>query len=414
MSKSIDTLDPVIDRQRETAIDRQPPAPIDRRAPLTYRVQMPKIDVACLNALRPQPKPSDNPPEATNIHSDDATDPMEVYRVPMGRTLRKRKENVIIDDPGLIASCHCGSEYETEYSASIETHTATSIDNAQQKSIDSLKEESVESSPSNWENDYYNPTMAAYRGEYAVDRHNRLTIDRHSYSSDKPKNEHRPTFPTTHQSTLESTVHEKGTRVAVGQMITITKVMQSTPSRSFWERTRFSHPIDKANHSLIDDKSKSSIDNRPKPPSTVSKKNPNYDNQYLTQDEFGIFRDPDGYARAIDGHALQISREDIADILQMANGADNLFMQQHTVLAHQQRVTNEFYDTPGGIDNCFKQKYRHPTRPSIDIDVPSLIDRRPEFGRRAYDLYGTRRFHWEEKDEYEVYRDHQGYARYVD
>ena len=90
------------------------------------------------------------------------------------------------------------------------------------------------------------------------------------------------------------------------------------------------------------------------------------------------------------------------------------FMQQHTVLAHQQRVTNEFYDTPGGIDNCFKQKYRHPTRPSIDIDVPSLIDRRPEFGKRAYDLYGTRRFHWEEKDEYEVYRDHQGYARYVD
>ena len=55
---------------------------------------MPKIDVARLNALRPQPKPSDNPPEATNIHSDDATDPMEVDRVPMGRTLRKRKEKV--------------------------------------------------------------------------------------------------------------------------------------------------------------------------------------------------------------------------------------------------------------------------------------------------------------------------------
>ncbi|KAF3514517.1 hypothetical protein F2Q69_00006488 [Brassica cretica] len=51
----------VIDRQRETAIDRQPQAPIDPRAPLTYRVQMPKIDVARLNALRPQPKPSANP-----------------------------------------------------------------------------------------------------------------------------------------------------------------------------------------------------------------------------------------------------------------------------------------------------------------------------------------------------------------
>ena len=83
--------DPVIDRQKETAIDRQPPAPIDLRAPLTYRVQMPKLDVARLNALKPQPKPSDNPPEAIRTPSDDAAYPMEVDRVPMGRTLRKRK-----------------------------------------------------------------------------------------------------------------------------------------------------------------------------------------------------------------------------------------------------------------------------------------------------------------------------------
>ncbi|KAF3498635.1 hypothetical protein DY000_02053509 [Brassica cretica] len=76
-------FDPVIHRHHETAIDRQPPAPVDRRAPITYRVQMPKIDVA-----------------------------------------------------RIIAACHCGAEYETEYSASIETHTATSIDSAQQKSTD--------------------------------------------------------------------------------------------------------------------------------------------------------------------------------------------------------------------------------------------------------------------------------------
>ncbi|KAF3559045.1 hypothetical protein F2Q69_00012395 [Brassica cretica] len=76
---------PAIDRQRETAIDRQPPAPIDRRAPLTYRVQMPKIDVARLNALRPQLKPSANPPETTITHSDDATEPMEVDKAPIGR-----------------------------------------------------------------------------------------------------------------------------------------------------------------------------------------------------------------------------------------------------------------------------------------------------------------------------------------
>ncbi|KAF3575230.1 hypothetical protein F2Q69_00058979 [Brassica cretica] len=286
-----------------------------------------------------------------------------------------------IDDPGLIASCHCGDEYETEYSASLETHTATSIDSAHQKSIDTPKEESVDSSLNDWENNYYNPTMAAHTKDYEEERHSSssdqhaeeydedykeeqateytaildeedkllhhsswktnapsidrtisTSIDTHPYQTSQ--NKHRPTLPTTHRLTLEPTVYEKKT-------------------------TRF-HPIDRANRPSIDDNPPSSIDIRPKPPSTVSK-NPNYDNQYLTPDEFGIFRDLDGYARAIDGHALQVSIEDIADILQMANGADNLFMQQRTVPAHPQRVTKEFYDTAGGTDNSFKQKYRHPT-----------------------------------------------------
>ena len=70
-----------------------------------------------------------------------------------------------INDPGLIAACHCGAEYERDYSASIETHTATSIDSAHQKSIDFLQEKSVDSSPGDWENDYYNSTMAAHTRE---------------------------------------------------------------------------------------------------------------------------------------------------------------------------------------------------------------------------------------------------------
>jgi len=43
------------------------------------------------------------------------------------------------------------------------------------------------------------------------------------------------------------------------------------------------------------------IDNRPKPPSTVSAK-AKQNNNYLTLDEFGIFKDPEGYARAMNGH----------------------------------------------------------------------------------------------------------------
>ncbi|KAF3598748.1 hypothetical protein F2Q69_00037567 [Brassica cretica] len=81
---------------------------------------------------------------------------------------------------------------------------------------------------------------------------------------------------------------------------------------------------------------------------------------------------------------------------------------------HQQKVTKEFYDTAGGIDKRFKQKSRHPTRPPIDVDVPTSVDRRPEFGRSAFDLFGTRKFYWEEKDEYGIYRDDQGYVRDVD
>ncbi|KAF2560219.1 hypothetical protein F2Q70_00017588 [Brassica cretica] len=154
------------------------------------------------------------------------------------------------------------------------------------------------------------------------------------------------------------------------------------------ERRRFSHSIDRAIRPSIDEKPPSSIDIRPKPKPTLSE-NPNFDNQYLTPDEFGIFRDPDGYTRAIDGHALQVSKEDIADILQMANGADNLFMQQRNIPAHQHMLTKEFYDTTGGIYNRFKKK-------------------------RAFDLFGTRKFYWKEKDEYEVYRDDQGCARDMD
>ncbi|KAF3566209.1 hypothetical protein DY000_02014958 [Brassica cretica] len=70
-------------------------------------------------------------------------------------------------------------------------------------------------------------------------------------------------------------------------------------------------------------------------------------------------------------------------------------MQQRNTPEHQKRVTNKFYDTAGGVDDRFKPKYRQHTRPSIDIRVPTSIDRRPEFGKRAYDRAGIRRFHWE-------------------
>ncbi|KAG2288289.1 hypothetical protein Bca52824_047893 [Brassica carinata] len=46
-------------------------------------------------------------------------------------------------------------------------------------------------------------------------------------------------------------------------------------------------------------------------------------------------------------------------------------------------------------------------------NVPTVA-RQPEFGKRAYDLYGNMKFYWEEKDEYEVYRDDREFARDLD
>ncbi|KAF3563317.1 hypothetical protein DY000_02015950 [Brassica cretica] len=81
-----------VDRHSKANIDRQPSPPIDQHAPITCRVQMPKIDVARLNALRPKPKPSEQPPEPVRTPSVDGDDPMEEDRVSTGRTLRRRKE----------------------------------------------------------------------------------------------------------------------------------------------------------------------------------------------------------------------------------------------------------------------------------------------------------------------------------
>ncbi|KAF3584388.1 hypothetical protein F2Q69_00030712 [Brassica cretica] len=65
------------------------------------------------------------------------------------------------------------------------------------------------------------------------------------------------------------------------------------------------------------------------------------------------------------------------------------------------------------ISLCNNEPSQHISRGLQTSPMTQLVER-PEFGKRAYDRYGTRRFHWEEKDEYGVYRDDQGHARDVD
>ncbi|KAF3522964.1 hypothetical protein F2Q69_00047466 [Brassica cretica] len=127
-----------------------------------------------------------------------------------------------------------------------------------------------------------------------------------------------------------------------------------------WERTSFSQSIDTRHQQSIDKRPQqsidinntTSIDNHSIQKTTVSEKD-KLDNQYLTPNEFGIFRDPNGFTNAIDSRTLHVSREDIADILQTANGADNLFMHQRS--NREKKSTKEFYDATGGIEISFKQ-----------------------------------------------------------
>ncbi|KAF2615810.1 hypothetical protein F2Q70_00011615 [Brassica cretica] len=170
-----------------------------------------------------------------------------------------------------------------------------------------------------------------------------------------------------------------------------------------------------------------SIDSHSKPKLSLStKKNMSIDYDFLLPDEFGIFRDQDGHARAMDGRILQVSREDIADILQVANGPDNLFTQLRSIPDNNPAVPDEHSRAtttrigshqscrPVGqtsIDEVVSKPFDRVTQTSIGKASSPSIDRRYKCRRRAYDSYGARKFRWEHKDEYGVYRDESGLAR---
>ncbi|KAF3545173.1 hypothetical protein DY000_02005962 [Brassica cretica] len=103
---------------------------------------------------------------------------MRDFTVNKPQTISRR-----INDPGIVAACHCEDEYETEYSESIDTHPVPSIDTSHPKSTDADKEKSVNTYPDEWENDYYNPTIDAYTkqnmhtDEYDVDYEEERAIE---------------------------------------------------------------------------------------------------------------------------------------------------------------------------------------------------------------------------------------------
>ncbi|KAF3570452.1 hypothetical protein F2Q69_00059561 [Brassica cretica] len=82
-----------------------------------------------------------------------------------------------------------------------------------------------------------------------------------------------------------------------------------------------------ATSTAIDSNIKPLIDDHPTPNLEVQVKDNTY-YRYLILDEFGIFRDPERQARAMDGHILNISKEGIAEIIAM-NGCCNFFISKN-------------------------------------------------------------------------------------
>ncbi|CAN6906281.1 unnamed protein product [Brassica oleracea] len=346
------------------------------------------------------------------------------------------------NDLGYIASCNCGAEY----SESIDTHTASSIDSNESPTTDEQYPTSLygkqpkdhftltyqcypdfafqqpnkrgcdDYSIGSWADSGFHESFAVetvipssnedpteeYDEDYWKERAIEIAMQDERYSSHSFNNTSPPSIDRVYSTSVDTHPHP---------MNALTNQLEGTSRRSI--RSKNPNSADKRLPS-IDTPVSTSIDSHYKPkPSLFTKKNMSIDYDFLTPDEFGIFRDKDGHARAMDGRILQVSREDIADILQLANGPDNLFMQQRSI---PDEIGSHQSCRPVGqasIDKVAPTSFDRVTLMSLDKAPSQSIDRRYECGRRAYDVYRARKFRWEQKDEYGVYRDESGYARSV-
>ncbi|KAG5384536.1 hypothetical protein IGI04_036006 [Brassica rapa subsp. trilocularis] len=390
---------------------------------------------------------------------------------------------------GFIGACHCGaeyeSEYETEYSESIDTPAFPSInsnvsmvtDDHNNTSLDVMHPLDHFASPNHcYKHFAFQPPTRRGHDDYSIGSwadsgfHESFAVDtvitspheEHTEEYDEDYWKERAIEMSLQDERLEiqnftNTFQNRSTLCPPHRSIP-TLVQQNNrshrsthrkehrsifaPQRKFRSRRIFPPSLEKSmksNHlkntssekitlPSIDVTVSTSIDTTLNPNLSISKKNnyANIDYGFLTPDEFGIFRDPDGNERAMDGSILQVSREDIADILHVTNGPDNLFSQQRgtpdVILTdpnnHAGVTTTEtnpdLSRQPKGqasIDGIMETSIDRVTPTSIDMDNPTSIDRRYECGSRAFDMYGAKKFTWEQRDEYGVYRDERGHAR---
>ncbi|KAG5388531.1 hypothetical protein IGI04_030072 [Brassica rapa subsp. trilocularis] len=330
---------------------------------------------------------------------------------------------------GFIGACHCGAEYESEYkieySESIDTPTFPSIDSNASMVTDDRNNTSLDvmhpldhfASPNHcYQHFAFQPPSKRAHDDYSIGSwtdsgfHESFAVDTVITS---PNEEHSEEYD-------EDYWKERAIKMSLQDERLETHKFTNTFPTSF-----------NAVHST-------SVDTHPRPAkqpltSIDTPKGTSIDIRAAAkiQEQENIpspTRDPDGNARATDGRILQVSREDIADILQVANGPDNLFSQQrgtpdviqtdpnsHAGVATT-KINPDLSRQPKGqasIDGTTETLIDRITPTSIDRDEQTSIDRRYECGNRAFDMYGARKFTWEQRDEYGVYRDERGHARGV-
>ncbi|KAG5384493.1 hypothetical protein IGI04_035963 [Brassica rapa subsp. trilocularis] len=166
--------------------------------------------------------------------------------------------------------------------------------------------------------------------------------------------------------------------------------MNTLPSTSIEKSMKNNHLKNTSSAEItlpsIDVTVSTSIDTTLKPNLSISKKNnyANIDYGFLTPDEFGIFRDTYGNARAMDGRILQQRDTPDAILTDPNSHAGVNTTEINTDLSRQPKGQ-------ASIDSITETSIARVTPTSIDMYDPTSIDRCYECGSRAFDMYGARK-----------------------
>ncbi|KAF3493754.1 hypothetical protein DY000_02052556 [Brassica cretica] len=168
--------------------------------------------------------------------------------------------------------------------------------------------------------------------------------------------------------------------------------------------------IDRHHHTSIDNHTSASIDDNPPRPHTKKSQKDLHTREEIDQLVEEIYRGLETTEKRLVGRCDHICFPmdlSISALISKIEAIQRELVEIQSYIARQPEKSLS-------IDRRNKLSTDIHHRTSVDFAVPTSVDRQPEFGRRAYDLYGNKKFYWEEKDEYGVYRDDRRYARDLD